>query len=205
MWALYRLKWHPSNVRRNIVGGAAFSLRQGSVYPNFKLRDTNKGWAREWFVVSNPAPCLPARTGRAPEYKACCEEPPTTEEMAQVERLLKEIADMSAQGLTGAAVALSFCKRLTQPIQERVHSAFEYWGRQDQTRGQERKVPREEIANWVTRIMVWQIRDKGCPKALCLKRPTDAVSHLESSELLCSFPSCFLYFCSVFLTTPVGL
>ena len=61
-WALYRLKGHPSNTRRNIVGGAAFSLRQWSVYPNFELRDTNKVWAREWFMVSNPAPCLPTRT-----------------------------------------------------------------------------------------------------------------------------------------------
>ena len=72
---------------------------------------------REWFVVANPAPCLPAHTGRAPEYKACWEEPPTTEEMAQVERLVKEIADLSVQGLTGATVATSFCRRLMQPIQ----------------------------------------------------------------------------------------
>jgi hypothetical protein len=49
--------------------------------------------------------------------------------MAQVERLLKEITDLSLQKLTGAAVAISFCKRLTQPIQERVHPANEYWGR----------------------------------------------------------------------------
>ena len=57
LWrALYHLKGHPSNVRRNVVGGAAFSLHQGSVYPDFELRDTNKGWAWEWFVVSNPAP-----------------------------------------------------------------------------------------------------------------------------------------------------
>ena len=35
MWrALYRIKGHPSNVRWNIVGGATFSLRQGSVYPD---------------------------------------------------------------------------------------------------------------------------------------------------------------------------
>ena len=48
LWqALYRLKGHPSNIRRNIVGGATFSLRQGSVYPIFELHDTNKGWARE--------------------------------------------------------------------------------------------------------------------------------------------------------------
>jgi len=90
---------------------------------------------RGWFVVANPAPCLPARTGCASEYKACWEEPPTTEEMAQVERLLKEIADLSAQGLTGDAVAISFCVRLTQPIQERVHPAFEYCGHRDPTRG----------------------------------------------------------------------
>ena len=63
----------------------------------------------------------------APEYKACREEPPTAEEMTQVEHLLNEVADLSAQGLTGAAVAISFCRRLTQPIQERVHPAFEYW------------------------------------------------------------------------------
>ena len=100
---------------------------------------------------------------RAPEYKVCWEEPPTTEEMVQVERLLKEIAELLLRGLTGAAVALSFCKWLTQPIQERVHPAFEYWGRQDPTRGQERKVPHEEIANRVARIMAGQIRDKGYP------------------------------------------
>jgi hypothetical protein len=114
--------------------------------------------------------------------------------MAQVEYLLKEIADLSARGLSGAVVALSFCKRLRQLIQERVHPAFEYWGRQDPTWGQERKVPREEIANQVARIMVGQIRDKGCPKALCLKRPTDAKSLLKSFGSFCSFLSCFLCF-----------
>ena len=52
-----------------------------------------------------------------------------------MERLLMENDNLSAQGLIGAAVALSFCKRLTQPIQERVHPAYEYWGHEDLTRG----------------------------------------------------------------------
>ena len=60
-----------------------------------------------------PGACLPARSGRALEYKACWEEPLTTEEMAQVDRLLEEIAGLSAQGLTGAAMAISFCRPLT--------------------------------------------------------------------------------------------
>jgi hypothetical protein len=55
--------------------------------------------------------------------------------MAQVEHLLKEIANLSAQKPIGAAVALSFCKRLMQPIQERVHPAYLYWGHDDPTRG----------------------------------------------------------------------
>ena len=134
--------------------------------------------------MSNPAPCLPARTGRVPEYKPCWEELPTTEVMAQVERLLKEIADLSVQGLTGATVAISFCRRLTQPIQERVHPTFEYWGHRDPTRGHKCKVPREEIVNWVARIMAGQIQDKGCPKAHCLKWPTDTVGLVEPCRVV---------------------
>jgi hypothetical protein len=188
------------------VGGAAFSLCQGSVYPDFELRDTNKGWTREWFVVANPAPYLPTRTGHTPEYKACWEEPPAAEEMAQVEYLLAKIADLSARGLTGAAVAISFCRRLTQPIQERVHPAFEYWGHRDPTRGNERKVPREEVANRVARIMAGQIRDKGCPKAHCLKRPTDAVRNLGSCRVVFVRSGSFsLFFCSIFPSAPVGM
>ena len=82
LWrASYRLKVYPSNVQWNVVGGATFSLRQGSIYPDLEHSDTNKGWAWDWFVVSNLAPSLLARTGRAPKYKACWEEPPTAEEM----------------------------------------------------------------------------------------------------------------------------
>ena len=89
-------------------------------------------------MVSNPAPCLPARTGHASESRTCWEELPTEEEMIQVNLLLNEIAGLSARGLTGAVVALSFNKRLVQLIQDRVHPGFEYWGRQDPTRGQNR-------------------------------------------------------------------
>ena len=46
--------------------------------------------------------------------------------MVQVNLLLKEIAGLSAQGLTGAVVALSFSKWLVQPFRDRVHLGFEY-------------------------------------------------------------------------------
>ena len=126
-------------------------------------------------MVSNLAPSLPACTG----YKACWEEMPTAEEMVQVDRLLAEIAELTARKLPGAVVALSFYKWLMQPIQERVHPDYEYWSRGDPTRGQNRKVSRVEASSRVTRIMAGQIRDKGCPKALCLKRLTSTVSFLD--------------------------
>jgi len=75
---------------------------------------------------ANPAPSLSARTGRAPEYNVCWEEMPIEEEMVQVDRLLAEITELTSRKLTGAVVALSFCKRLTQPIQERVHPGYKY-------------------------------------------------------------------------------
>ena len=117
LWqALYHLKGYPSNARCNVVGGAAFSLRQGRSYMVLELCDSNKGWHKEWFVVSNPAPCLPARTGHAPESRTFWEELPTEEEMVQVTLLLDEIAGLSVQGLTGAVVALSYSKWLVQLI-----------------------------------------------------------------------------------------
>jgi hypothetical protein len=61
--------------------------------------------------------------------------------MVQVERLLEEVAGLTARKLTGAAVTLSFCKRLTQPIEERILPAYEYWGREDPTRGRNTRSP----------------------------------------------------------------
>jgi hypothetical protein len=48
--------------------------------------------------------------------------------------------------VTGAAVARSFCRRLIQPIKDRVHPAYEYWGQSDPTHEVSRKVSKEEMA-----------------------------------------------------------
>jgi hypothetical protein len=48
--------------------------------------------------------------------------------------LLDDLEKLKAEGLTGGAVAISFSRRLIQPIQDWVHPAFEYWGQSDPTR-----------------------------------------------------------------------
>ena len=90
-----------------------------------------------------------------------------------------------------------------------MHPGFEYWGRQDPTRGQNRKVPRDKASNRVARMMQGVIRDKGCPKAHGLKRPTRAISILRLPKLFRFYSE--LFYSGVVLTmlsicsTPIGL
>ncbi|RLN11955.1 hypothetical protein C2845_PM09G13620 [Panicum miliaceum] len=132
----------------DVVGGTAFSLHQGGKYPEASFKDSNKRWAEEWFVVANPTPRLPPHTDDPPVLNARWEEKPTDEEMVEVEMLLAELQKLKAEKLTSAAVALSFAKRLTQPIQERVHPGYEYSGRDDPTRVQNRKVSRTHVGSF---------------------------------------------------------
>jgi hypothetical protein len=60
--------------------------------------------------------------------------------------LLELVSNMKSRGVTGAAVARSFCRRMIQPIKDRVHPAYEYYGQSDPTCEVNRKVSREEMA-----------------------------------------------------------
>jgi hypothetical protein len=40
--------------------------------------------------------------------------------------LLDDLDQLKVEGLTGAVVAISFCRRLIQSLQDRAHPAFEY-------------------------------------------------------------------------------
>lgn len=42
--------------------------------------------------------------------------------------LLEDLERLKIEGLTGGAVVISFNRRLLQPIQDRVHPSYEYWG-----------------------------------------------------------------------------
>jgi hypothetical protein len=60
--------------------------------------------------------------------------------------VLELVSNMKSPGVTGAAVARSFCRRMIQPIKDRVHPAYEYYGQSDPTCEVNRKVSREEMA-----------------------------------------------------------
>jgi hypothetical protein len=85
------------------------------------------------------------------------------------------VNDMKNRGVTGAAVARSFCRRMIQPIKDRVHPVYEYCGQSDSTREVNHKVSKEEMAARVSQIYSGKVKVKKCPRAHSLKRPADPV------------------------------
>jgi hypothetical protein len=82
---------------------------------------------------------------------------------------------MKRQGVTGAAVARSFCRRMIQPIKDRVHPAYEYCGQSDPTREVNRKVSKEDMAARVSQMYSGKVKVKKCPRAHSLKMSADPV------------------------------
>jgi hypothetical protein len=64
---------------------------------------------------------------------------------------------------------------MIQPIKDRVHLAYEYWGQLDPTREVNRKVPKEKMVARVSQMYSGKVKVKKCPKALSLKRPANPV------------------------------
>jgi hypothetical protein len=52
--------------------------------------------------------------------------PLASRDTEELQPLLDDLEQLKAKGLTGAAVAISFCRRLIHPLQDRAHSDFEY-------------------------------------------------------------------------------
>jgi hypothetical protein len=100
----------------------------------------------------------------------------STRELEDLKGVLELVSDMKNQGVAGAAVARSSCRRMIQPIKDRVHPAYEYCGQSKPTREVNRKVSNEEMVARVSQIYFGKVKVKKCPRAHLLKRPADPVS-----------------------------
>jgi hypothetical protein len=147
-----------------------------SEYIDLALLDNTTGWKQGWFYLYNPAPALKSRMGRVPVVGPECTNQLATLDTQELKPLLDNRQQLKAEGLTGAAVAISFCCRLIQPLQDRAHPAFEYWGQSDPTRVAQREVSKAEMIARAKNIFGGRIRNKECPKALGIYSPADPVS-----------------------------
>jgi hypothetical protein len=104
--------------RSGLVGDVMFSLRSGlkAEWIDTDLLDNNAGWRSEWFYVVDQLPGLPRRTGHKPVKINDWGLGLSSRDLGELKEVLKLVNDVNRLGVTGVAVARSFCRRMIQPI-----------------------------------------------------------------------------------------
>jgi hypothetical protein len=107
-----------------------FNLRLGlkAEWIDTDLPDNTAGWRLEWFYIADQLPGLPHRTGHKlvniNEWNLGL----SSRDLKVLKPVLELVNELKKQGVTGAAVARSVYRWMIQPIKDRVHLAYEYWG-----------------------------------------------------------------------------
>jgi hypothetical protein len=103
-----------------VIGSVGFLLCRNmkSEYIDLTLPDNTSRWKQGWFYLDNPASALRGRVRPIPVPG-----PEWTNQLAmwnteELKPLLDDLEQLKAEGLTGATVAISFCRHLIQPLQD---------------------------------------------------------------------------------------
>jgi hypothetical protein len=165
--------------RSGPVGAVMFTFRSGlkAEWIDTDLPNNTAGWRSEWFYIADQLPRLPCRIGHKLVKINEWDLKLSSRDLGDLKGDLELVGDMKKRGVTEAAVARSFCRRMIQPIKDRVHPAYEYWGQSDPTREVNRKVPKEEMVVRVSQMYSGKVKVKKYPKAHSLKRATDPVRY----------------------------
>jgi hypothetical protein len=163
--------------RSGPVGAVMFNLRSSlkAEWIDTNLPDNTAGWRSEWFYIVDQILGLPRRTGHKPVKISEWDLGLSTHELEDLQGVLELVCDMKNRGVTGAAVARSFCRQMIQPIKDRVHPTYEYCGQSDPTREVNREVSKEEMVARVSQIYFGKVKVKKFPRAHSLKRPDDPI------------------------------
>jgi hypothetical protein len=163
--------------RSGPVGAMMYVLRSGlkAEWIDTDLPDNTAGWRSEWFYIANQIPGLLRRTVHKPVKISEWDLGLPTRDLEDLKGVLELVGEMKKRGVTGAAMARSFCRRMFQSIKDRVHPAYEYCGQLDPTREVNRKVSKEEMAARVSQMYSGKVKAKKCPREHSLKRPADPV------------------------------
>jgi hypothetical protein len=154
-----------------------FNLRSGlkAEWIDTDLPDNTAGWRSEWFYIADHIPGLPRRTGHKPVKISEWDLGLSTRDREDLKGVLEIVGDTKRRGVTGATVARSSCRRMIQPIKDRVHPVYEYCGQSDPTREVNRKASKEEMAARVSQMYFGKVKVKKCLRAHSWKWPADPV------------------------------
>jgi hypothetical protein len=122
-----------------------FSLRSGLKleWIDTDLPDNTAGWMSEWFYIADQLPALPRRSGHKPVKISEWDLGVSSHEADDIKEVLELVKDLKNRRVTGGSIVRSFCRRLIQPIKDRVHLAYEYWVQSNPTHEVNRKVSKE--------------------------------------------------------------
>jgi hypothetical protein len=163
--------------RSRPVGAVMFNLRSDlkAEWIDTDLPDNTARWRSEWFYIADQLTGLPRRTVHKPVKINEWDLGLLSSDLKEFEGVLELVGDMKNRGVTGAAVARSFCRWMIQPINDWVHPTYKYWGQSDPTREVNRKVSKEGMVARVSQMYSRKVKVKTCPKAHSLKSSADPV------------------------------
>jgi hypothetical protein len=103
-----------------------FSLRSGlkTEWIDTDLPDNTARWRSEWFYIVDQLPGLLRRTSHKPVKMNEWDLGLSSRDLEGLKGVLELINDMKKWGVTGAAVAMLFCRWMIQPIKDQVHPAY---------------------------------------------------------------------------------
>jgi hypothetical protein len=96
------------------VGAVMFYMRLGlkTEWIDTDLPDNTAGWRSEWFYIVDQLPGLPRRTSHKPVKISEWDLGLSSHELEDLTGVLELVSDMKKLGVTGEAIARSFCRRL---------------------------------------------------------------------------------------------
>ena len=112
------------------------------VYIPYKLSQRVVDWKPKWFYVENQGKTLPTIAHGPPIIQVEWLKKPL--DTSQISELLKLIANLKQNRITGEAVAFDWMKRRIQPLQARVNFGFEYQGTSDPLRCSDKEISNRE-------------------------------------------------------------
>jgi hypothetical protein len=100
--------------RSGPVGVVMFNLRLGlkAEWIDTDLPDNTAGWRSEWFYIADQVSGLPRRTGHKPVKISEWDLGLPSRDLEDLKGVLELVSDMKKRGVTGAAVARSFCRQM---------------------------------------------------------------------------------------------
>nr|CAD40485.2 OSJNBa0067G20.1 [Oryza sativa Japonica Group]CAE03318.2 OSJNBa0032I19.12 [Oryza sativa Japonica Group] len=178
----YELRWMEPN---RVSGCVGFRLRDGlkSRYIPFQCPSSRSKWRTRWFYLqikdSDPVFIVPTeQPDKIPSWTA---KPPLT---PSLQSFIDIVDDLRVRGLSRYEVTADFVRRRIQPLQARVHPAFDYSGPEDATRVSPQGLNSETVGRRVGQVMISSpTTASNIPVPLCEKRAAERDAAINALPL----------------------